>query len=656
MHQKLKNNFLAITVGSILFGCGGGGTTNSSSGSNVTTTTITCSNATPGTTITVSGQNYLVVDDGVGVNGAKNPTNLAELSNGTVKYCTSLLTDLQGLFNNSNFNQPIDNWDTSNVTDMSGLFRDNSMFNQALNSWDTSNVTNMSDMFHGASSFNQPIGNWNTSKVTTIASMFESASSFNQAVDTNQVIVSRTKNNTVSLQSTNYTAWDTSKMTDMSSIFALAFSFNQPLNNWNTGNVTSMFNMFSNATSFNQPLNNWNTAKVTDMSFMFQVATSFNQPLANWNTGKVTDMSYMFAKTTSFNQPLANWNTSNVTNMNSMFRDVTGFNQDLSAWNVAKIAVAPIYFNLNGSSEWISNQSYQPVWGAPTPTVTMTQPSPTTNVSTSPSIQLTFTQAVNNVNGNSVQLHSGSVTGTLVAIESITANSSSGSTIGNTVFTFSPKAALSDGITYYVTVSESPATSYGKSVVATNFNFTTTAAVKTPHIFVTALTYNGNLDGVSGANAKCNADSNKLSGYTYKALLITSSVLPGTADWMILPNTAYYNSTNLNQIIATSNESGIFNTSNGNLNSPISTLSNSVWTGITPSGTGDTFKWTYSDRFSTCGTYNSQTHSAIAWTNDGLDTNEVTGVSGITDSLTGTAFNSQTEGCDQLKTLYCVSQ
>ena len=38
-----------------------------------------------------------------------------------------------------------------------------------INNWDVSNVEYMSGMFANASSFNQPLNNWNVSKVTNIA-------------------------------------------------------------------------------------------------------------------------------------------------------------------------------------------------------------------------------------------------------------------------------------------------------------------------------------------------------------------------------------------------------------------------------------------------------------------------------------------------------
>ena len=71
-------------------------------------------------------------------------------------------------------------WDVSNVTDMSEMFRSADSFNQDIGSWDTSNVTDMSSMFSGAS-FNGDIGSWDVS-VTNMTYMFFGLSSFNQDI------------------------------------------------------------------------------------------------------------------------------------------------------------------------------------------------------------------------------------------------------------------------------------------------------------------------------------------------------------------------------------------------------------------------------------------------------------------------------------------
>ena len=238
------------------------------------------------------------------------------------------------------FDQDINFWDTSNITDMSEMFYDALSFNQPLNDWDTSNVTNMSRMFYLAKSFNQPLNDWNTSNVTNMSEMFHFAYRFNQSLDkwdTSNV------NNMSKMFSGAYcfnqllNDWDTSNVTDMSEMFYHADDFNQPLNDWDTSNVTNMSNMFNNAKAFNQPLDKWNTSNVTDMRQMFWGAHSFNQSINKWNTSNVTGMSRMFDGAEDFNQPLNEWNTSNVTDMNSMFDGAEDFNQPLNDWDTSNV-------------------------------------------------------------------------------------------------------------------------------------------------------------------------------------------------------------------------------------------------------------------------------------------------------------------------------
>ena len=205
--------------------------------------------------------------------------------------------------------------DTSNVTDMSGLFKGMEYFNGDISAWDTSNVTNMGGMFNGAKSFNQPIGSWDTSKVTNMCGMFSGAESFNQPIGD----------------------WDTSNVEGMNYMFSGAKSFNQPIGNWNISKVSQMGGMFSGAESFNQPIGNWNTSKVTYMSGMFMEAKSFNQPIGNWNTSNVTYMCCMFAFAESFNQPIGNWDTSKVTDMCHMFSGAKSFNQPIGNWDTSKV-------------------------------------------------------------------------------------------------------------------------------------------------------------------------------------------------------------------------------------------------------------------------------------------------------------------------------
>ena len=108
------------------------------------------------------------------------------------RWNTSNVTDMMGMFTNAyNFNGDIGGWNTSNVTDMSNMFHWAKEFNQNIGSWDTSNVTDMRFMFSYAKEFNQHIGEWDTSNVTCMRYMFNNVREFNQDIsrwDTSNLI------------------------------------------------------------------------------------------------------------------------------------------------------------------------------------------------------------------------------------------------------------------------------------------------------------------------------------------------------------------------------------------------------------------------------------------------------------------------------------
>ncbi|MDQ0568040.1 BspA family leucine-rich repeat surface protein [Mycoplasma yeatsii] len=242
---------------------------------------------------------------------------------------TSNVTDMSGMFSFAkNFNQPIGNWDTSNVTEIEKMFLGAEKFNQDISQWDISKITSLMQMFAGAEAFNSDVSNWNTSNVTNMSFMFAGARNFNQNISTKEVVKS---------DGTKYIAWDISKVTTIQNIFAGAENFNQDISNWNTSNVTNMRGVFWKAAKFNKPLTKWDTSNVTNMSLMFSDTSEFNQSISHFNTSNVTNMQHMFEDANSFNQDISNWNTSNVTNMSQMFAGTGSFNQNISKWDVSKV-------------------------------------------------------------------------------------------------------------------------------------------------------------------------------------------------------------------------------------------------------------------------------------------------------------------------------
>ena len=175
------------------------------------------------------------------------------------------------------------------ITNLTEMFYGATLFNQPIGNWDVSNVTDMSGMFASTVAFNQNLSTWNTSNVTTMAGMFRNANSFNGDIS----------------------GWDVRNVTNMQLMFEGAVAFNQPLNGWNLVSATNLHGMFRDAAVFNQPLNLWNVSNVTDMANMFRNAGMFNQDLTGWCVTNITSKPENFnsegAALQSVNQPF--WGT-----------------------------------------------------------------------------------------------------------------------------------------------------------------------------------------------------------------------------------------------------------------------------------------------------------------------------------------------------------
>jgi surface protein len=268
---------------------------------------------------------------------------------------TTYVTDMSGLFRGiayrDPFNDELGDWDTRNVTTMCGMFASSSAFNQPLSNWNTSNVVDMSYMFWDAGQFDQPLNNWDTRNVVNMSHMFARASNFNQKLDTwgtrnvrdMSYMFSRTNKFNQKLET-----WDTRNVVTMEGMFLHSSRFNKPLDKWNTSNVRSTRSMFYLASKFDKPLNSWDTSNVTNMSGMFMIS-EFNQPLNRWVTSNVQNMSQMFAGSEHFNQPLSSWDTSNVQTMSQMFSSAHPFNQDISNWKTSQVVDMRYMFNNTAS-------------------------------------------------------------------------------------------------------------------------------------------------------------------------------------------------------------------------------------------------------------------------------------------------------------------
>ncbi len=288
------------------------------------------------------------------------------------------------------FNQDINNWNTSNVTVLRGMFGGatsirTGSFNQDIstkqvtigagtsvettyNAWDVSSVTqfgypgsttnaqyNAQGIFAYNSHFNQPIGNWqlNTGSALWTRDMFYTAFAFNQDISESiQTVGSKT-----------YRAWDMRKSQGLTYMFFNAHSFDKDIGNWNISSSRDLRATFYRS-NLNQDLSKWNTMNVIEMSSTFDASRMHDQDLSSsyqpatsnrdeyiaWDTSKVTTMAFMFRNyiNPSDRQPgfignVNNWDTSNVTSMKAMFAGyynasnllwTASFNQDISTKQV----------------------------------------------------------------------------------------------------------------------------------------------------------------------------------------------------------------------------------------------------------------------------------------------------------------------------------
>ena len=233
---------------------------------------------------------------------------------------TSNVTDMSGMFKDAYvFDQPVP-FDTRNVKDMSDMFNYAYAFNKSVSSFDTSNVKDMSEMFYGAHAFDQDVSNFDTRRVENMKYMFNSAYAFNHSVSS--FITSNVGNGNDG---------------NMDSMFYGAHAFNKSVSSFDTSHLISMNSMFNSAYAFDQDVSNFDTRNVKDMSDMFHDAHAFDQDVSNFDTSKVTNMRNMFQNAYAFNHSVSNFDTSNVTDMRNMFNGARAFNQDLTGWNVGNV-------------------------------------------------------------------------------------------------------------------------------------------------------------------------------------------------------------------------------------------------------------------------------------------------------------------------------
>ena len=223
---------------------------------------------------------------------------------------TSEVISMKGMFKDASYLNPIDisRFDTRKVQDMSEMFsgirffsRGTATINLNLSNFNTSNVVNMKGMFKDSSRFTDiNMSSFNTSKVTDMSEMFRDAAK---------------------LTTINLSSFDFQNVTDMNGMFYQLRNLQTVVvSRFNTGKVTNFKNMFWNASITSLNTAGFETQSATNMSGMFAGVKLATLDLSSFNTQNVTDMSGMFSGTEYLTTLyLTNFDTRNVTNFKDMF-------------------------------------------------------------------------------------------------------------------------------------------------------------------------------------------------------------------------------------------------------------------------------------------------------------------------------------------------
>ena len=245
---------------------------------------------------------------------------------------TSKVTNMQYMFAGSQATSiNISTLNTSNVTDMSSMFTESMVTSLDFSSFDTSNVTTMKEMICAPLLTNLTgIENFNTSKVTDMSGMFAAIKISNINLDLSNFNTSNVTDMSnmfggANIASLNLNGFDTSKVTDMSSMFNNSQIKSLNISSFDTSKVVSMSMMFYSSRIPNLNLSNFNTSNVTSMDDMFNDIELTEIDLSSFDTSKVTDMFEMFYNSSKLEKIIVSESfvTNNVTSSDSMFTGCT---------------------------------------------------------------------------------------------------------------------------------------------------------------------------------------------------------------------------------------------------------------------------------------------------------------------------------------------
>jgi surface protein len=219
------------------------------------------------------------------------------------------------LSNCDSFDQPIGNWNTTNLQGCFGVMGNSATFNQPIGTWDTSFGSGTMQMA-GLTAFNQSIDNWDVSGCESMQNAFRVCPAYNQSMN----------------------SWDVSNVTNMISAFRDCTAFNGDISAWDVSSVVSMHELFRGCSNFNADISGWNTQSVQTMSSMFQGANLFNRDVSGWSIASLTNAS-------------SSQIVRSTTNYDLLLDSTTGWPSQATIQSGASLGVGTTQYTAGGNAE-----------------------------------------------------------------------------------------------------------------------------------------------------------------------------------------------------------------------------------------------------------------------------------------------------------------
>lgn len=276
----------------------------------------------------------------------------------------------------------IEDFNVSNVWDLSDTFQNTGLMNLDLHKWDVRNVRTFVHMLDSTSKLQTlNLSGWKLydqskwrypSRPTSrdnIHSML--ANSGVTSIDVsnwdfgeNDYDLGQLFSGLKNLKTINVSGWNSPKVSSVADLFSYdpELTTITGLADVDTGSATNMSGIFQHDLKLASVdgIQNWDTSSATTMDGMFNFMANFYNPadpcaltnipdLSSWNTAKVTSMVNMFS---GLNNPslttikgIENWDTSSLTKTNQMFaRSSSLTNVDLTKWQMDKVTTTNSMF------------------------------------------------------------------------------------------------------------------------------------------------------------------------------------------------------------------------------------------------------------------------------------------------------------------------